>query len=410
MSTDGATMKILHVLDHSLPLHSGYTFRSQNLFDAQKTMGVSPVVVTSPKHEESAGPPEQPVETINGITYFRSGKVSGPSLPLVAEFRLMRRLYRQILKVAAREMPDLIHAHSPVLNGFPALWAGRQLNLPVVYEIRAFWEDAAVDHGTYKENSWKYRLTRWLETRVCTKAGHVFVLCNGIKSDLADRGIPEEKVTPVFNGIHPEHLRPVPVDETLSEAWGLKGKKVVGFIGSFYHYEGLDLLIRAFAGTAGSDPDWRLLLVGGGEMKKRLEQVTESLGIGDQVVMPGRVPHGKIAGVYAMVDILAYPRYAMRLTELVTPLKPLEAMAMGKALIASDVGGHRELIAHEKTGLLFRAGSLESLESTLSMMMADSGLRKRLGQQGHEWVLQHHTWDRTTAVYKPAYRRLGIRP
>ncbi len=375
-------MKILHILDHSLPLHSGYTFRSQNIFRAQAQMGYHPIILTSFKHEESLKKTTPAVEHINGFIYYRTGQLSASSLPIVSELRLMYRLYRRILEVAAIEKPAVIHAHSPLLNGIPALWAGRKLNIPVVYEIRAFWEDAAVDHGSYAENSWKYRLTRFLETRVCARAKHVCILCNGLKQDLINRGIPERKVTVVFNGVNIQELKPVPPDEEFFEAWGVKDKIVVGFVGSFYRYEGLDLLVKSFAGIARRHENAMLLLVGGGEMENELKAQAENLKIGTRLIMPGRIPHERIAGVYALIDILAYPRYSMRLTELVTPLKPLEAMAMEKNFIASDVGGHRELVRDGETGLLFRAGNLNDLEKTMEKLLGDSELRNSLGQNG----------------------------
>jgi glycosyltransferase involved in cell wall biosynthesis len=125
----------------------------------------------------------------------------------------------------------------------------------------------------------------------------------------------------------------------------------------------------------------------------------------DSVVMPGRIPHERIAGVYSLIDILAYPRYSMRLTELVTPLKPLEAMAMGKAFVASDVGGHRELIRDGETGLLFRAGSTDALVACLEKIINDRKLRTDLQANAVKWVNNHHTWQKTTSVYSDVYKK-----
>ena len=399
-------MKILHILDHSLPLHSGYTFRSQNIFRAQRERGWEPVILTSPKHEESWKGDRLAEERINGFTYYRTDPVSG-GFPIERELRLMRAVYRRLCQVAEIEKPDVLHAHSPVLNAVPALRAGRKLGLPVVYEIRAFWEDAAVDHRTYSENSWKYRMVRGAETWACRRADHVAILCNGLKQDLIGRGIPAGKITPVFNGVNPEDFKPRPPDEAYLQEWGLAGKRVIGFIGSFYRYEGLDLLVAAFARLADRCPDAVLLLVGGGEMREELAAQAGNLGIEDRVIMPGRVPHERIAGVYALVDILAYPRYSMRLTELVTPLKPLEAMAMGKALVASDVGGHKELITDKKTGLLFSAGNADDLAEKIDIILRDKTLESSLQQQGSQWVRKHHTWEATTSVYQTIYAGFG---
>jgi glycosyltransferase involved in cell wall biosynthesis len=98
----------------------------------------------------------------------------------------------------------------------------------------------------------------------------------------------------------------------------------------------------------------------------------------------------------------------MRLTELVTPLKPLEAMAMGKALVASDVGGHKELIRHGQTGLLFKAGDEAALAGELKRLLKDGELRETLERQGREWVSRHHTWEKTTAVYRDIYARARV--
>ncbi len=398
-------MRVLHVLDHSLPLHSGYAFRSQAIFRAQQQRGWQPVVVTSPKHESTWKGERRAEELIEGIPYYRSGAI-GPTAPFVAEVGLMHALGRRILEVARKEKPSLIHAHSPVLNAIPALWAGRKLGLPVVYEIRAFWEDAAVDQGKYAEDGWMYRLIRGIETWACRRADHVGILCDGLKKDLVGRGIPADKITPVFNGIDPAVFSPCPPDQGYLEEWGLEGRQIVGFIGSFFRYEGLDLLMRAFARVRQACPKAALLLVGGGEMKEELQALVRSLGLAGHVVMPGRIPHDRVPGVYAMIDVLAYPRYRMRLTELVTPLKPLEAMAMGKVLVASDVGGNKELVRDGQNGLLFAAGDQEALARSLLRALGDDSLRQRLQENGPAWVRERHTWERTTAAHVDIYARI----
>ena len=402
-------MKILHILDHSLPLHSGYTFRSQNIFKAQRARGWKVDVVTSPKHEADWKGEWTAEEVIEGVRYYRCGKVEGSALPGFTELALMRRLQSRISEVVERERPDIIHAHSPVLNVFPALKVGRRLGIPVVYEIRAFWEDAAVDHGTCREGSPRYRLTKALETRACRQVDHVFVLCNGLKNDLISRGIPAEKLTPVFNGVNPDDFKPCPPCEEYRTNWGLKGKRVLGFIGSFYRYEGLDLLIRAFATIHKANPDTVLLLVGGGEMEGELKKLACSLGMQDAVVMSGRIPHNRVPGVYSLVDILVYPRYSMRLTELVTPLKPLEAMAMGKVLVASDVGGHKELIQGWKDGRSFKAGHKGALKTSLLAVLPDEEVRVRIQHDAQKWVSKKHSWERTTEIYENIYALMATK-
>jgi PEP-CTERM/exosortase A-associated glycosyltransferase len=402
---DGAKLGILHILDHSLPLHSGYAFRSQSILEEQRRRNWRPIALTSPKHEASWKQPAQPEEEIAGFRYYRAGPMSPAVLPLQYEFRLMKRLAKRIEEVARIEKPSLLHAHSPVLNVLPAIWVGRRLRIPVVYEIRAFWEDAAVDHRSYSQGSWKYKVVRSLETRACRQAAHVAVLCNGLKRDLMQRGIPEEKLTVVFNGINPEDFHPREPDAEFARSLGIAGKKVAGFIGSFYRYEGLDLLVKALAEIASRRDDVVLLLVGGGEMEGELRGQIDKLHLQDKVILPGRIPHEKIPAVYSLMDVLVYPRYSMRLTELVTPLKPLEAMAMGKPVLASDIGGHRELIEAGSTGLLFKPGDSSALAAALALLLDGAELRERIAARGNAWVLQNHAWEKTTAAYSDIYSR-----
>ncbi|GAB4273201.1 MAG: hypothetical protein Kow0092_28520 [Deferrisomatales bacterium] len=404
-------MKILHLLDHSLPLHSGYTFRSRNIFRCQRGVGLQPVVVTSPKHEASWKGEAPEEEEIDGVRYFRSGPVGGGA-PVLAEIRLMKRLGRRVRDVAGREKPRLLHAHSPILNALPALRLGRRLHLPMVYEIRAFWEDAAVDHGTHREWGLRYRLTRALETRACRRADAVVTICEGLRADLVARGIPAEKITVVPNAVDPDELRPVPRDPALRQCWGLApGDFVVGFLGSFYHYEGLDLLLHALASLTGVPtsrrPNVRAVLIGGGQEDAGLRQLAGDLGVSDRVVFTGRIPHGEVPGAYAACDALVLPRKPIRLTELVTPLKPLEAMALETPVIASDVGGHKELIRDGETGLLFPAGDPQALADRIATLAQNPDLAARLVENGRAWVTSERTWGRNGEMYRGVYGRLG---
>lgn len=138
-------------------------------------------------------------------------------------------------------------------------------------------------------------------------------------------------------------------------------------------------------------------------MEPELRAQIKQLRLENKVVMAGRIPRDRVPGMYALVDVLAYPRYSSRVTELVTPLKPLEAMAMGKALVASDVGGHRELIRHGHTGLLFPPGNVAALADELERLLTDQNLRQDLEKQGFLWVCREHSWDKTTAVYCDVY-------
>ena len=403
MTTQTRPLTILHILDHSLPVHSGYAHRSDGIFRAQLKRGWRPVALTSAKHGLAGQGSPHKEETIDGVRYYRTETVIRETVPLEAEWRIMTGLVRRIREVIETEKPDLLHAHSPVLNALPALWVARKVGIPVVYEVRVSWEDTWAARGRYGQDSWKYKLVRSLETWICRKADQVTVICGGLKNDLIKRGVPSEKVSIVFNGVNADDFKVSARDEEYYRAWDLEGKKVIGFIGSFFRYEGLDLLVQAMHRLTAARSDVVLLLVGGGEMEAELRAQIKQLRLESKVVMAGRMPRERIPGMYALMDVLAYPRYSSRVTELVTPLKPLEAMAMGKALVASDIGGHRELIRHGQSGLLVPPGDAVALAEELERLLADQHLRQNLEQQGFIWVCREHSWDKTTAVYSKVY-------
>ena len=397
-------MRILHVLDHSIPLHSGYTFRTAALLREQRARGWETFHVTSPKQ----GAVDATEETVDGLHFFRTpAQQPKLPLPLVGEFELMSALAHRLQSVVDRVRPDIIHAHSPVLNALPALKVGRKTGIPVVYEIRAFWEDAAVDHGTTHEGSLRYRATRALETRAIRQAGHVFAICEGLRSDIVGRGVPSAKVTVIPNAVDVEgfQLAQAP-DPALQARWGLQGRTVVGFVGSFYAYEGLDLLVSALPKLRQSRPDIFLLLVGGGPQEGALKNQVKALGLEQQVAFTGRVPHAEVSRYYDLIDVLAYPRHSMRLTELVTPLKPLEAMAQGHLFVASDVGGHKELICHGETGWLFKADSVDALSDAILGMLEHRDRWPELRTNGRQFVETVRNWRNSVAHYEAPYKAL----
>ncbi|WP_439115378.1 TIGR04063 family PEP-CTERM/XrtA system glycosyltransferase [Hydrogenophaga sp.] len=398
-------MRILHTFDHSIPLHSGYTFRSAALLREQRALGWETFHLTSPKQ----GMTEQLEEDVDGLHFYRTPPAIGAVAhwPIVGEMQLMQQLATRMEVVVSSVKPDIIHVHSPVLNVFPAIQVGRQWGIPVVYEIRAFWEDAAVDHGTTQEGSLRYRATRALETRAIRQAAHVFTICEGLRRDIVARGVPSAKVTVIPNAVDVEGFQLAQAPEpALQERWGTQGRTVVGFIGSFYAYEGLDLLVAAMPQLLLSRPDMFLMLVGGGPQEAALKAQVAALGLGQHVAFTGRVPHAEVNRYYDLIDVLAYPRHSMRLTELVTPLKPLEAMAQGHLFVASDVGGHKELIRHGETGWLFKADDAQALADAILDMLQHRARWPELRANGRHFVEAERNWRHSVAHYEAPYRAL----
>jgi PEP-CTERM/exosortase A-associated glycosyltransferase len=398
-------VKVLHILDHSVPVMSGYSTRSRNIVGFQRELGLTPVVVTSPKHP-APGPAR---EERDGITYYRTShrRAAQPSGPgpvtsgYAGSLALMRRFAARIAEVARAEGATLLHAHSPVLNGLPALWVGRRLGIPVVYEARAFWEDAAVDHGTTREGSLRYRLTRALETFLFRHADRVVVIAEAMRREIIRRGVDPGRIAVVGNGVDVDRFRPIPRNEPLAGRLGINGELVFGFIGSFYHYEGLRFLVDALPKLREHVPGARLLLVGSGEEAAALHEATA--GSGGAIMLPGQVPHEEIGAYYSLIDVFVCPRKRMRLTELVTPLKPLEAMAMAKPVLASDVGGLSELIQHGSTGMLFRADDTSSLLEQAAHLASSRQLRVSLGTAARAHVERERSWPRVVSRYLEIY-------
>lgn len=395
--------RILHVLDHSLPTHSGYTFRTRALMKAQVAKGWEVAGVTGVRHPE----PGPDGETVDGLTFYRTAPIS-PGMPVINEWREIGALARRVAALAQTWKPDVLHAHSPVLDGLAALRVGKRLGIPVIYEIRAFWEDASVGNGTGREGSLRYRLTKMLETHAVKAADAVAVICEGLRGDLIARGIDPAKITVSPNGVDLDLFGdPPPRDDALADTLGIAADDaVIGYIGSFYDYEGIDDLIAAMPALVAVQPRARLLLVGGGPMEAALKGQAATSPAAAHIHFVGRVPHHQVERYYSLIDILAYPRKKMRLTDLVTPLKPLEAMAQGKLVAASDVGGHRELIEDGQTGTLFAPDDPTAIADALAKLLENQSIWAERRHTARIFVETHRNWSSNILRYEPVYQRL----
>ncbi len=398
-------MRVLHVFDHSIPLHSGYTFRSFQILSEQRKLGIETLHVTSIKHTA----PYQDKEEVEGLEFYRT-KPGSPllnKLPIVNQWNVVRTLAMRIEEIVKTEEVDIIHAHSPVLNGLAALKVGKKYNIPVHYEIRAFWEDASVSHGDCKEGDMRYNITKFLETHVVKNAASVTTICDGLKQDLISRGIADDKITLIPNAVDISKFSgPEEANRDLQERLNIVDMTVLGFIGSFYDYEGIDILLRSMRSILHRVPNACLLLVGGGPMDDYLKGLADKLLLGDRVIFTGRVPHNKVQDYYNLVDIFVYPRKKMRLTDLVTPLKPLEAMAQHKLVAASDIGGHRELIEDGKTGVLFEPDNPIALASKIGDLVERKDEWPTFHKAGRYYVEEVRNWKNSVSNYPAIYERI----
>jgi PEP-CTERM/exosortase A-associated glycosyltransferase len=395
--------RVLHILDHSLPLHSGYTFRTRAILGAQAALGLEVRGVTGLRH---SAPIEMHQPALHDeLAFYRTpGAAEGP--PGVREWREIAALANRIEAIAREWRPDILHAHSPALCGLAGLRAARRLGIPFVYEIRAFWEDAAVGNGTGQEGSLRYFLTRQLENRAIAGADAVVTICGGLRDDLIARGFDGARISIAPNGVDLAMFGDPPAPEPeLAHELDLGEGPVIGFIGSFYPYEGLDDLIAAMTPIVARQPGARLLLVGGGPAEADLRKQAEASSVAHAIRFVGRVPHAEVERYYALTDVLCYPRKLMRLTDLVTPLKPLEAMAQGKLVAASNVGGHRELIEDGVTGTLFAPDSPQALAAALTGLFNNRKSWPERRATARSFVRARHDWavnaERYLRVYQP---------
>lgn len=396
-------MRILHILNHSLPVVDGYSMRSQQILVHQRRQGLDAFALTSPKQEIRDGL----VEEIRGVRFYRTDYREAArgisSRPLIKEGLVVRQLHRRLHELLRAERVEVLHAHSPSLNVIAAYLIGRRLRLPVVYEMRSLWEERPEENSLSLCEKVKYLSSRRVETFFLQRVDAVTTISHGLKRELMARGVPEDKVWVMPNGVDATRFTPRPAPQHLRRTLGLEKCFVVGFIGSFSYWEGLDLLVRAMKGVLSQRPDVRLLLVGNDE-DQRFKRLADSLGLSDAVTFAGKVEPERIADYYAVMDLCVYPRTKMRLTELVTPLKPLEAMASAKVVLASDVGGHKELIDHGVTGFLFQAGSETELTRKIVELASSSSDHAAIRENARRMVRDNRDWDRIVARYEEVYQ------
>ena len=404
-------MKVLHFLATHLPLQSGYSMRSSAIISFQQKMGLEPVVFTLPDFNESQGFQFKLRETCDGVVVYNwvSPKLHGfeafmANVPFFRNIYDSRRKIRFYLGLSAEAAPDIVHAHSPATCAIFADLVARKRAVPFVYEIRGLWEETAVAEGKFERSSVEFQRRSGLET-VAAKACHALVVISeGLKKEFISRGVPEEKIFVVPNGVNPREFSAARMDEDFKIKLGLQGRPVFGYIGAVRHLEGLMLAVEAMPEILKSIPDAALLIVGGGNERSSLKAAAERLGLLDKsVFIKDEVPHEHIPAFYSAIDLFILPRMDQRVCHFVTPLKPLEAMAMGKAVLASDTGGLKEQIEDGKTGELFHAEDLADFTAKTVSLLQDKGRRDRYGAAGRAWVEKERDWAQITQRYAEVY-------
>lgn len=404
-SKEESKLKVLHVLEYSRPNISGYSLRSDAIIRHQRKIGINTNQLTSQRYQDFKALEED----VEGVVYQRTQKSTSflSKIPFINYISHINHLAKRIEKAVLKDKPDIIQTHSPMFNALAAVRVGKKYNIPVTYEVRALWEDAAVDTGKTKEGSIKYRMIKAIEQSAFEKVDAISCICEGLKADIIKRNIPENKVFVTPNAVDIENFQPsFERDKELDSTLNLTGKKVVAFVGTFFKYEGLAYAIEAMKTIVKTRDDIHLLLVGAGNEFENLKQQVQQAQLENFVTFVGRVPFEQVSRYYSLADVMVFPRESIRLTELVTPLKPLESMAQFKPVIASDIGGHRELINDGETGFLFPADNAAELANKIVEVIDNEILLKKISEQGLAFVREDRNWLNTAKQYLPVYERL----
>jgi glycosyltransferase involved in cell wall biosynthesis len=385
---------------------AGYTIRTQEIALAQRAVGLDPHVTTRIGFPVTAGAIDgRALVTVDGVPYHRL-------LPWVMPGR-MDRLYRAHLRRAARLTqqlrPAVLHAASNYANAVIALALRDATGLPVVYEVRGFWEDTWLSRHTASADltlSDRYVRTRALETHCMTQADAVVTLGEAMRDEIVQRGVPAENVVIIPNGVSETFLRPLPHDGgRLRASLGIKqDEQVVGLVSSLVAHEGIGTLLEAVKLLNDDGVRARALIVGDGPERTALQRQATALGL--DAIFTGRVPAARVRDYHAVLDVFVVPRTPDRVCQLVTPLKPVEAMASGLPLVVSSVRALAEIVQDGETGLLFPPLDAGALAGQLRQLLERPDLRAKLGVAARDWVARDRTWAHNAARYREVYGRL----
>lgn len=404
-----AKQDVVYLLHNSLPYFSGgYATRSNGVIGGIKTNGwdISAVSRLGFPNDTKKGPAKNRIETIDGIDY---------SLLVDDEFNVYKTplsdyliAYGEALYQKLKENPPkVIHAASFFMNGIAAVYAARKLGCKAVYEIRGLNELSKMSDQPHWAGSEHYRMMVRMETQAALDADRVFTLTQALKDEFVNRGVAADKITVLPNGVHSSRFSPMMPSKKLAKKLSLKGEVIIGFVGSFVDYEGLDLLMKAVSNIKGKTKiPFKVVMVGDGTCHAEIVDLSKRLKLANVVQFTGRVPHHDVEEYYSLIDICPFPRKGLPVCEMVSPLKPFEAMAMEKAVLSSNVSALAEIVSDNETGLLFEKDNIESLSEKLKLLIDDADLRKQLGTAAREWVVKERDWQAIGARVDHVYKEL----
>ncbi len=401
--------RVLHLVTDALPTTSaGYTIRTHEIALAQREAGLDPHVATRTGYPVTQGRIDgRRLVELAGVPYHRllPWRMPGRADALAARgLELADGLTHQL-------RPAVLHAASNYANARLALALRERYGLPVVYEVRGFWEDTWLSRypdSAERAKSELYQRNRALETRCMLAADLVVTLGEAMRDEIMARGVPAEKIEIVPNAVSAEFLGPLPDATTLRAELGIKpDEPVVGEVTSLLPHEGVGTLLEATAILRARGVPARALIVGDGPERAALQRQAARAGLAEAAVFTGRVPAAKVRQFHALLDVFVVPRTPDRVCQLVTPLKPVEAMASGLCVVTSEVKALTEIVKHEVTGMQTVPQDPVSLADCLERLLYSPDIRRKLGDNAREWAARDRTWAHNAARYRDAYARLG---
>jgi glycosyltransferase involved in cell wall biosynthesis len=401
--------RVLHLVTDALPATSaGYTIRTHEIVLAQRAAGLDPQVVTRCGYPVTQGRIDgRRLVMLDGISYHR---LLPPLLPRRVDDAADLGL-KMAAALTSRIRPAVLHAASNFANAKIALRLRERYGLPVVYEVRGFWEDTWLSRhpdGDRLAASELYRGNRDLETGCMLAADLVVTLGEAMRDEIAARGVPAEKILIVPNAVAEEFLRPLPDAAALRRQLNIDpGEYVVGVVSTLTPHEGIGTLLEATSILRSRGLPVRALIVGDGPERAALQRQAAACGLAQAAMFTGRVPAAKVREFHALLDVFVIPRTPDRVCQLVTPLKPVEAMASGLCVVTSEVNALTEIVKHEVTGVLTVPQDPVSLADRLEYLLYSPDIRRKLGNNAREWVARDRTWTHNAARYRDAYARLG---
>jgi glycosyltransferase involved in cell wall biosynthesis len=408
--------RVLHLVTDALPTTSaGYTIRTHEIAVAQRAAGLDPHVATRCGYPVTQGRLDgRRLVVLDGVPYHRLLPWLMPGRPDPKDPK-DRKTADLGLKLAAeltsRLRPAVLHAASNFANARLALALRERYGLPVVYEVRGFWEDTWLSRHPDAErlaSSELYQQNRDTETRCMLAADLVVTLGEAMREEIVARGVAAEKILIVPNAVSAEFLRPLPDATTLRAALGIDPDEyVVGVVSSLVRHESIGTLLEATAILRARGVPARALIVGDGPERAALQRQAADIGLAGAAVFTGRVPAAKVRQFHALLDIFVVPRTSDRVCQLVTPLKPVEAMASGLCVVTSQVKALTEIVKHEVTGAQTIPQDPVSLADCLERLLYSPDIRRKLGDNAREWAARDRTWAHNATRYRDAYARLG---